>query len=51
MKEDTPERQRNVAEIILEKQRNGPTGVCELFFDGETTRFGDLAREPSFGGR
>jgi replicative DNA helicase len=29
----------NIAEIIVEKQRNGPTGVVELVFDGKSTRF------------
>lgn len=32
----------NRAELILEKQRHGPTGVVHLFFEGEFTRFGDL---------
>ena len=29
----------NLAEIIVAKQRNGPTGMVELVFDGKTTRF------------
>jgi replicative DNA helicase len=29
----------NLAEIIIAKQRNGPTGVVELVFDGKLTRF------------
>ncbi|MBV1829360.1 replicative DNA helicase [Komagataeibacter sp. AV436] len=32
----------NRAELILEKQRHGPTGTVNLFFEGEFTRFGDL---------
>ncbi|MFT8515984.1 MAG: DnaB-like helicase C-terminal domain-containing protein, partial [Acetobacter persici] len=32
----------NKAELILEKQRHGPTGVVHLFFEGEFTRFADL---------
>jgi replicative DNA helicase len=30
------------AEVIIAKQRNGPVGSIELFFDGEFTRFGNL---------
>lgn len=33
---------RNKAEVIIAKQRHGPTGTVELFFNGEFTRFGDL---------
>jgi replicative DNA helicase len=33
-----PERP-NIAEIIIEKHRNGPTGVIELYFDGAKTTF------------
>ncbi|BAK83012.1 replicative DNA helicase [Komagataeibacter medellinensis] len=32
----------NRAELILEKQRHGPTGTVHLFFEGEFTRFADL---------
>lgn len=32
----------NKAELILEKQRHGPTGTVQLFFEGEYTRFADL---------
>jgi replicative DNA helicase len=32
----------NRAEIIISKQRHGPTGVIQLFFDAEFTRFADL---------
>ena len=32
-----------VAEIILEKQRNGPTGKIKLTFLGEYTRFENYA--------
>jgi len=34
---------KNLAEIHLAKQRNGPTGVCALCFRGEFTRFEELA--------
>jgi replicative DNA helicase len=32
----------NKAELILEKQRHGPTGTVQLYFEGEYTRFADL---------
>ena len=32
----------NKAELIISKQRHGPTGSIELFFEGEFTRFADL---------
>ena len=32
----------NRAEVIIEKQRHGPTGKIDLFFEGEFTRFADL---------
>jgi replicative DNA helicase len=35
----------NVAEVIIAKQRHGPVGTIELFFDGAVTRFGDLTRD------
>ncbi len=34
---DAPE--ASLAEVIIEKQRNGPTGIVELIFDSKTTRF------------
>jgi len=33
----------NIAEIIIAKQRNGPTGDVELYFSRECTRFDNLA--------
>jgi replicative DNA helicase len=32
------------AEVIIGKQRHGPTGTVELQFDGPVTRFSSLAR-------
>jgi replicative DNA helicase len=36
------ERIYNRAEIIIAKQRHGPTGTIKLFFDGRLTKFGNL---------
>jgi replicative DNA helicase len=36
------EEAHNKAELIIAKQRHGPTGTIKLFFEGEFTRFGDL---------
>jgi replicative DNA helicase len=38
------------AEIIVGKQRNGPTGVARLAFLKQYTRFENLAAGPSYGG-
>ncbi len=35
---------RNKAEIVIAAQRQGPTGLVEVHFDGPTTRFTGLAR-------
>ena len=32
----------NRAELLIEKQRHGPTGKLDLFFEGEFTRFADI---------
>ena len=39
------ERAHGRAEVIIGKQRHGPTGAIDLAFEAEMTRFGNLARE------
>ena len=39
------ERAHGSAEVIIGKQRHGPTGTVELQFEAEVTRFSNLARE------
>lgn len=41
----TTEENRNVAEIIVAKQRNGPTGYFKLTFQKEITRFRNFIQE------
>jgi len=35
---------RNIAEVLIAKQRHGPIGTVELHFDGQYTRFSDLEK-------
>lgn len=35
---------KNIAEVIIAKQRNGPTGTVELVWLGQYTKFGNLDR-------
>lgn len=37
----------NIAEVSIAKQRNGPTGLVELYFLDRYTKFANIAREPS----
>jgi replicative DNA helicase len=39
------ERVHNIAELAIAKQRHGPTGKEDLFFEAEFTRFADLDRD------
>ena len=39
------------AEVIIGKQRHGPVGTVELSFEGQFTRFGNLARDYMIPGR
>jgi replicative DNA helicase len=36
---------KNIAEVITSKHRHGPTGVVELYFEKELTRFRELERD------
>jgi replicative DNA helicase len=36
-----------IAELIVAKQRNGPTGIVKLAFLREQTRFANLAATPN----
>ena len=42
---DTPD--RGIAEIIITKHRNGPTGTVKLLFEPQYTRFRNLAQPPT----
>jgi replicative DNA helicase len=44
--ESDPAKMEGTAEIIIAKQRNGPTGSAELAFRRECTRFENLSRVP-----
>ncbi len=37
----------NIAEVSIAKQRNGPTGLIELYFLDRYTKFANIAREPT----
>ena len=43
--EDVPDDERGTADLIIAKQRNGPTGKVRLAFLKQFTRFKNLARE------
>jgi replicative DNA helicase len=42
---DKMDRLKGKAEVIIAKQRHGPTGTAQLHFQGEFTRFSDLAED------
>jgi len=49
--EERLERVKNLADVIIGKQRHGPIGDVRLLFQGEFTRFSDLDRHhPSYDG-
>ena len=36
---------QNIGEVIIGKQRHGPTGTVQLFWNGDFAQFGNLAKE------
>jgi replicative DNA helicase len=42
------EQVHNVAEVIIGKQRHGPIGTVQLFFDGTYTKFDNLAQSHQY---
>ena len=44
-RDSLPEDQKNVAELIIAKQRNGPTGTVDLRFTPSSMRFDNLYRD------
>lgn len=38
----------NIADVIIAKQRHGPVGTVQLFFDGKFTRFADLDKDRQY---
>jgi replicative DNA helicase len=44
-REAMPEDRKNIAELIIAKQRNGPTGTVDLRFTPSSMRFDNLYRE------
>lgn len=42
MNRDKEAERPNIAEILVEKHRNGPVGMAELYFDGQHVRFLNL---------
>jgi replicative DNA helicase len=49
-REAMPEDRKNIAELIIAKQRNGPTGTVDLRFTPSSMRFDNLiaSRDKAF---
>ncbi|MFH1415249.1 MAG: replicative DNA helicase [Elusimicrobiota bacterium] len=48
MHDEITSEEKNIAQIIVGKQRNGPTGEVKMLFQEEYTRFRDLTRKQEF---
>ncbi len=48
-RDDNPDK-LNLAELIIAKQRNGPTGTVKLNWDSRCTRFQEYVEVPASGG-
>lgn len=47
-RQDLPDEERALAEVIIGKQRNGPVGTVRLVFHGQYTRFENYAGDASW---
>jgi replicative DNA helicase len=45
--EERLHRTEHLADVVIAKQRHGPTGTVPMYFDGQYTRFGDLDTQHS----
>ena len=45
--EERLKRTEHLADVVVAKQRHGPTGTVQMYFDGQFTRFGDLDTQHS----
>jgi replicative DNA helicase len=43
--QDEMDQVQGLAEVVIGKQRHGPTGSVRLQFQADITRFGDLAED------